>query len=89
MLLFVSPLGVCRAQIAYLARACADVLQPGQLAGSKRESVMRSYIELIGNVIKAPEIRVMPIGDRFALLIIETTKTWHDRATGERRSRST
>ena len=50
---------------------------------------MRSYIELIGTVTKAPEIRVLPNGDRLALLIIETTETWHDCATGERRSRST
>ncbi len=50
---------------------------------------MRSYIELIGLVAKAPEIRVTSGGDRQALLVIETRESWRDNAGGERRSRST
>lgn len=50
---------------------------------------MRCHIELIGFVAKAPEFRDLPNGDRHAILAIETREGWRDRATGERRTRST
>jgi single-strand DNA-binding protein len=50
---------------------------------------MRCHIELIGRLSADPMFRDLPNGDRHAILSIETTEGWRDRATGERRNRST
>jgi single-strand DNA-binding protein len=50
---------------------------------------MRCHIELIGRLAAAPSFRDLPNGDRHAFLSLETTEGWRDRATGERRTRST
>ena len=50
---------------------------------------MRCHIELIGRLAAEPEFRDLPNGDRHAILSIATTEGWRDRATGERKTRST
>ena len=50
---------------------------------------MRCHIELIGFLSRAPELRSLGNGDRHAYLTLETREGWRDRATGERRTRST
>jgi single-strand DNA-binding protein len=49
---------------------------------------MRCYIELLGRIDRDPEIH-RRADDRFAVLNLATEETWHDRASGEQRTRST
>lgn len=50
---------------------------------------MRCHVELIGRLSQDPDIRTFPNGDRFAFLTIETEEAWRDKATGERKLRTT
>jgi single-strand DNA-binding protein len=50
---------------------------------------MRCHIELIGRLSIDPEFRSVANGDRHVILSIATTEGWRDRATGERKTRST
>ena len=50
---------------------------------------MRCHIELIGRLSADPEFRDLPNGDRHAILSVQTTEGWRDRATGERKMRYT
>ena len=45
----------------------------------------RNKVELIGNLVAAPEVRYTPTGDAVATLRVATTDTWKDKSTGEPR----
>ena len=45
-------------------------------------------VQLIGNLGKDPEVRVLQSGKKMANLSIATTESWKDRQTGEKRSKT-
>ncbi len=45
-------------------------------------------VQLIGNLGKDPEIRMLQSGGRVATLTLATSENWKDKATGERREKT-
>lgn len=50
---------------------------------------MLNHCEFIGRVGKDPEIKTMQNGDKLANLSLACSETWKDKATGERKERTT